>query len=245
MSTMEMHIQGTGQCMVTHDETGVDLYIVVVRITLFTMNFKGTSLMMRARTEGQPWKSSRHWRHMSLHLYFQQLSYSTEHKEDPVVSQQRLHVVFKPIIRSWLIVIKTNTLYSKKKVLNSSNRTVKKWFIPFFKTFFMLKWHWLLTVSFYVGNLAEECVASLNEIRTFTIDLTSSNQIQVHQLENLGKVCMVLKWFHLKRIINKHIRKVLVCGKTWRRGWDLGIAFCYLNAALERGKVKQWLLILL
>ena len=26
------HVLGTGQCIVTHDETGVDLYIVVVRI---------------------------------------------------------------------------------------------------------------------------------------------------------------------------------------------------------------------
>ena len=29
---VNMHTQGTGQCIVTHDETGVDLYIVVVRI---------------------------------------------------------------------------------------------------------------------------------------------------------------------------------------------------------------------
>ena len=29
LSTMEMHSQGTSQCIVTHDETGVDLYIVV------------------------------------------------------------------------------------------------------------------------------------------------------------------------------------------------------------------------
>ena len=55
-----MHTQGTGQCMVTHDDTRVDLFIVVVRITLFTVNFKSTSLMMRAHTEGQPWKSSHH-----------------------------------------------------------------------------------------------------------------------------------------------------------------------------------------
>ena len=56
--TMEMHTQGTGQCMVTHDDTRVDLFIVVVHITLITVNFKNTFLMMRAHTEGQPWKSS-------------------------------------------------------------------------------------------------------------------------------------------------------------------------------------------
>ena len=39
--------QGTGQCMVTHDDTRLDLFIVV-RITLFTVNFKSTSIMMRA-----------------------------------------------------------------------------------------------------------------------------------------------------------------------------------------------------
>ena len=57
---MEMHTQGTGQCMVTHDDTKVDLSIVVVRITLFTVNSKTTALMMCAHTEGQPCKSSRH-----------------------------------------------------------------------------------------------------------------------------------------------------------------------------------------
>ena len=60
LSTMEIHTQGTGQCMVMHDDTRVDLFIVVVRITLFTVNFKSTSLMMCAHTEGQPWKSSPH-----------------------------------------------------------------------------------------------------------------------------------------------------------------------------------------
>ena len=44
-----------GQCMVTLDDTRVDLFIVVV----FNVNFKSTSPMMRAHTEGQPWKSSR------------------------------------------------------------------------------------------------------------------------------------------------------------------------------------------
>ena len=29
---VNMYTQGTGQCIVTHDETGVDLYIVVVCI---------------------------------------------------------------------------------------------------------------------------------------------------------------------------------------------------------------------
>ena len=29
---VNMHTQGTGQCIVTHDETVMDLYIVVVRI---------------------------------------------------------------------------------------------------------------------------------------------------------------------------------------------------------------------
>ena len=29
---VKMHTQGTGQCIVRHDETGVDLCIVVVRI---------------------------------------------------------------------------------------------------------------------------------------------------------------------------------------------------------------------
>ena len=56
---MEMHTQGTGQCMVTHDDTRVDFFIVV-RVTLFTVNFESTSLMMRTHTEGQPWKSLRH-----------------------------------------------------------------------------------------------------------------------------------------------------------------------------------------
>ena len=57
---INMHRQGTGQCIVMHDETGVDLFIVVVCITLFTVNFESTSLMMRANTEEQPWKSSQH-----------------------------------------------------------------------------------------------------------------------------------------------------------------------------------------
>ena len=57
---VNMYTHGTGQCIVTHDETGVDLYIVVVRNTLFTVNYKSTSLMTRAHTEGQLWKSSRH-----------------------------------------------------------------------------------------------------------------------------------------------------------------------------------------
>ena len=47
-----MHTQGMGQCMVMHDDTRVDLFIVVVRVTLFTVNFKSTFLMMRAHTEG-------------------------------------------------------------------------------------------------------------------------------------------------------------------------------------------------
>ena len=47
-----MHAQGTGQYIVTHDDTRVDLFIVVVRITLFTVNFKSTTLMMRAHTRG-------------------------------------------------------------------------------------------------------------------------------------------------------------------------------------------------
>ena len=38
--------------MVTHDDIRADLFIVVVRITLFTVHFKSTSLMMRANTEG-------------------------------------------------------------------------------------------------------------------------------------------------------------------------------------------------
>ena len=46
-----MQTQGTGQCMVTHDDTRVDIFIVVVRITLFTVNFKSTSPMMRATME--------------------------------------------------------------------------------------------------------------------------------------------------------------------------------------------------
>ena len=29
---LNVYTQGMGQCIVTHDETGVDLYIVVVRI---------------------------------------------------------------------------------------------------------------------------------------------------------------------------------------------------------------------
>ena len=56
LSTMEMHTLGTGQCMITHDDTMVDLIVValvVVHITLFTVNYKSTSLMMRAHTEGQ------------------------------------------------------------------------------------------------------------------------------------------------------------------------------------------------
>ena len=48
-----MHTQGTGQCMVTHDDTKVAL-LIVARITLFTVNFKSSSLMMCAHTEGQP-----------------------------------------------------------------------------------------------------------------------------------------------------------------------------------------------
>ena len=49
----------------------VELFMIcgLLRITLFTVNFESTSLMMRAHTEGQPWKSSRHWRHMSPHQY--------------------------------------------------------------------------------------------------------------------------------------------------------------------------------
>ena len=60
LSTMEMHTQGTGQGMVTHDDTRVDLSIAVVHLTLFTVNFKSTTLMMPAHTEGQPWKSLQH-----------------------------------------------------------------------------------------------------------------------------------------------------------------------------------------
>ena len=65
---VNMYTQGTGQCMVTYDDTRVDPFIVVVRITLFTVNSKTTSLMLRAHTEGRPWKSSRHGRHMPPHL---------------------------------------------------------------------------------------------------------------------------------------------------------------------------------
>ena len=57
--------------MVTHDDTRVDLFIVVVRIILFTVNFKSTSLMMLAHTEGQPLKF--HGNDVTCHLMFRTL----------------------------------------------------------------------------------------------------------------------------------------------------------------------------
>ena len=55
---VNMYTQGTGQCVVTHDKTGVDLYTVIVCVcvlscvfTLFRGGFKSTTLLIRAHTE--------------------------------------------------------------------------------------------------------------------------------------------------------------------------------------------------
>ena len=52
----------TGQCIIMHDETGVDLYIVV--FTLFSGSFKSMTLMMYVHTE---YNGNAHTRDVSVY----------------------------------------------------------------------------------------------------------------------------------------------------------------------------------
>ena len=47
---VNMYTQGTGQCVVTHDETGWIFILLLCVFTLFSGSFKSTTLMMRAHT---------------------------------------------------------------------------------------------------------------------------------------------------------------------------------------------------